>query len=78
MSPPTPVSTIGEIRERADRFVAGPVHRDDLGLAFSESPASSVDVHVEGRNFYPPMLEDIHAATSSVHIDQFGFRPGHR
>ena len=50
--------------------------RSELGLAFAESCASSVDVHVEGRNFYPPMLEDIHAATSSIHINQFGFRPG--
>jgi cardiolipin synthase len=33
-------------------------------------------VHVEGRNFYPPMLEDIDAAESSIHINQFGFRPG--
>ncbi len=48
----------------------------DLRLAFAESRASSVDVHVEGRNFYPPILEDIEAATSSVHINQFGFRPG--
>ena len=31
---------------------------------------------VEGTSFYPPMLEDIAAATSSVHINQFGFRPG--
>ena len=61
---------------RALRFVSGPVSRHDLRLAFAESRASSVDVHVEGRNFYPPMLEDIRAATSSVHINQFGFRPG--
>jgi cardiolipin synthase len=52
------------------------VSRQDLRLAFAESRASSVDVHVEGRNFYPPMLEDIRAATSSIHINQFGFRPG--
>jgi phosphatidylserine/phosphatidylglycerophosphate/cardiolipin synthase-like enzyme len=52
------------------------VGRQDLRLAFAESRASSVDVHVEGRNFYPPMLEDIRAATSSIHINQFGFRPG--
>jgi cardiolipin synthase A/B len=76
MSPPTPVSTSGEIRERAGQFVAGPVNRDDLGLGFAESRASSVDVHVEGRNFYPQILQDIDAATSSVHINQFGFRPG--
>jgi cardiolipin synthase len=68
--------TIGEIRDRALQLVSGPVNRSDLALAFAESRASSVDLHVEGRNFYPPMLEDIHAATSSVHINQFGFRPG--
>lgn len=31
---------------------------------------------MEGRNFYPPMLHDIASAQSSVHINQFGFRPG--
>ena len=77
MSAPTPaLNTIGAIRERALRFVSGPVSRRELGLAFAESRASSVDVHVEGRNFYPPMLEDIASATSSIHINQFGFRPG--
>jgi cardiolipin synthase len=50
--------------------------RDDLALAFSESRASSVEVLVEGVSFYPRMLEDIAAASSSVHINQFGFRPG--
>jgi cardiolipin synthase A/B len=70
------LSTIDEIRERALGFVSGRVSRGDLALAFAESRASSVDVHVEGRNFYPPMLEDIQAATSSIHINQFGFRPG--
>ena len=64
------------IREHADRLLAGPVDRRDLALAFDESSAASADVHVEGRNFYPPMLEDIRSATSSVHINQFGFRPG--
>jgi cardiolipin synthase len=33
-------------------------------------------VLVEGTSFYPPMLEDIAAAMSSVHINQFGFKPG--
>ena len=53
-----------------------PVERSALALAFSESSASSVEVLVEGLAFYPRMLEDIRAATSSVHINQFGFRPG--
>jgi hypothetical protein len=34
-----------------------------------------VDVQVEGRNFFPPMLGDIRSASSSIHINQFGFRP---
>ncbi len=31
---------------------------------------------VGGPSFYPSMLEDIRSASSSVHINQFGFRPG--
>lgn len=45
-------------------------------MAFEESRASSVDVLVGGHSFYPPMLEDIASASSSVHVNQFGFRPG--
>ncbi|HET7855728.1 MAG TPA: phosphatidylserine/phosphatidylglycerophosphate/cardiolipin synthase family protein [Gaiellaceae bacterium] len=65
-----------EIREHAQRLLTRPASRADMALAFAESTASSVEVHVEGRNFYPPMLADIGAATSSIHINQFGFRPG--
>ena len=65
------------IKEHARTLLeASQVSRADLALAFSESSASSVEVLVEGASFYPPMLEDIRAATSSVHINQFGFRPG--
>jgi cardiolipin synthase A/B len=64
------------IRDHAATLLTREVRRDDLALAFAESVASSVEVHVEGRNFYPPMLADIASATSSIHINQFGFRPG--
>jgi cardiolipin synthase len=64
------------LRERAAALVGRPVRRADLALAFEESAAVAAEVHVEGRNFYPPMLEDIRLAESSVHINQFGFRPG--
>ena len=64
------------IREHAERLVSGPVDRDALQLAFSESSASSTEVLVGGPSFYPPILEDIRGASSSVHINQFGFRPG--
>ena len=65
------------LREHARRLLtATQVNRHELALAFEESRATTAEVLVEGRNFYPPMLADIEAASSSVHINQFGFRPG--
>jgi cardiolipin synthase len=75
MSTPTSVSN-DRILEHAERLAAGPVPLAALSMAFEESSASSAEVLVEGRSFYPPMLEDIASASSSVHINQFGFRPG--
>ena len=72
---PTQISA-ANLRDEAERFATSRVERSDLSLAFDVSVASSAEVHVEGANFYPPMLEDIRSATSSVHINQFGFRPG--
>ena len=63
-------------RERAEQLVRTPTRKSDLRLVFDETVASSAEVHVEGRNFYPPMLADIASAASSIHINQFGFRPG--
>jgi cardiolipin synthase A/B len=60
----------------AEQLLAGPVGLDALALSFDESSASSAEVLIEGEEFYPPMLADIESATSSVHINQFGFRPG--
>jgi len=65
-----------DVRAPAERLVSGPVWRADLALAFEETVASTADVLVGGPGFYPPMLEDIGAASSSVHIIQFGFRQG--
>jgi cardiolipin synthase len=63
-------------REHAERLVRQPVDLADLAIAFDWSTATSAEVLVEGERFYPPMLADIGAATSSVHINQFGFKPG--
>ena len=65
-----------QIREHAERLVTKPVARAGLALGFSESSAADVEVLVEGSSFYPRMLEDLAGATSSIHINQFGFRPG--
>ncbi len=64
------------MQERAERVLGSPASLGALALAFDESTASSAEVLVEGASFYPPMLADIAAASSSVHINQFGFRPG--
>lgn len=65
------------IAAHAARLSTAPqVRRAELALAFDRSSASAAQLHVEGRNFYPPLLADIAASSSSVHINQFGFRPG--
>jgi cardiolipin synthase len=69
-------ATVVDPADHAARLLSGPVPRSALALAFPETSASSATVHVEGRNFYPPMLHDIATASSSIHINQFGFRPG--
>jgi cardiolipin synthase len=68
--------TASPLSARAERLLTEPVRRADLALAFPVSSATTAEVLVEGTSFYPPMLEDIAAATSSVHINQFGFKPG--
>ena len=61
---------------RALRLVREQVTLADLALAFDESVAATAELHVGGDRFFPPMLDDIAAATTSVHINQYGFRPG--
>src|SRR5262245_41379173 len=67
---------MNDLHDRAERLLREPVSRGDLALRFEETTASTVSLHVGGQAFYPPMLEDIRAAESSVHINQFGLRPG--
>jgi cardiolipin synthase A/B len=64
------------IREIAERLVTGEPPRRPPALSFERASAGSVETLVEGNSFYPRMLEDIVSASSSVHINQFGFRPG--
>ena len=56
--------------------MGSPVLLGDLALAFDETTAATVELHVGGSSFFPPILADIAAATSSVHVNQYGFRPG--
>jgi phosphatidylserine/phosphatidylglycerophosphate/cardiolipin synthase-like enzyme len=74
----TPAVSVPDERipKHAERLLSRPVGRGDLAPAFSESSASTAEVLVSGETFYPRMLDDIRAASSSVHVNQFGFRPG--
>ena len=65
-----------DLRGHAERLVREPVGLAELALSFDETTASTADVLVAGERFFPAMLEDIAGATSSVHINQYGFRPG--
>jgi cardiolipin synthase len=64
------------LREHAEALLSRPVERGALALSFAESSAANAEVLVEGESFYPRMLEDIAAAETTIHINQFGFRPG--
>src|SRR3954470_7373103 len=63
-------------RALAADLAARPARRAGVALSFPMSAAASAEVLVAGTSFYPPMLDDIAAAKSSVHINQFGFKPG--
>jgi cardiolipin synthase len=67
---------MSELAALAEPLVDRPVRRSDLALPFDETRAASAEVLVEGVSFYPRMLADIESATTSVHVNQFGFRPG--
>jgi cardiolipin synthase len=70
-----PIANV-DILEHAERLIRGPVAISDLAMAFEHNAADSTELLVEGATFYPRMLADIAAATTSVHINQFGFKPG--
>jgi len=74
--PTTAADRVSIPTDTARRLLERPVHRSDLAFAFGEASASTSAVHVGGKAFYPPMLADIAAAESSIHINQYGFRPG--
>jgi cardiolipin synthase A/B len=67
----------GDVSAHAERVLSATrVERSALALEFDESGAAAASVHVGGRSFFPRLLADIDRARSSVHIIQFGFRPG--
>ena len=59
----------------AESMVASPNH-DRLAVRFAPSTLASLELLPEGSRFYPRIVEDIAAAQHSVHVIQYGFKPG--
>ena len=59
----------------AESMVASPSH-DRLAVRFAPSTLASLELLPEGSRFYPRIVEDIAAAQHSVHVIQYGFKPG--
>ncbi len=67
----------GGAKALAARLAAAPrISRRDLAIEFAPSVATSVEPLVHGRAYFPRMLEDIAAATSSVHLLIYGWKVG--
>jgi cardiolipin synthase len=62
-------------QEWAESVVASPSH-DRLAVRFAPSSLASLELLPEGSRFYPRIVEDIAAAQHSVHVIQYGFKPG--
>ncbi len=48
----------------------------DLAISFAPSSATFVQPLLHGSHYFPPMLADIEAATSSIHLLMYGFQAG--
>jgi cardiolipin synthase len=48
----------------------------DLAVAMAPSSVSSFQLKIDGKSFFPGILDDIRAAQTSVHIAEYGFKPG--
>jgi cardiolipin synthase len=52
------------------------VDRQDLSVDLAPSHTASMQLYVDGKNFFPPLLADMQAARSSIHFEEYGFEPG--
>ena len=59
----------------AESVVAAPTH-DRLAVRFAPTTIASFELLPEGSRFYPRIVQDIAAAQHSVHVIQYGFKPG--
>ncbi len=75
--PPPPNAVTGATAMAAvATFAAGSPTPTDVGLGYGPSTAATVDPWAGGDQFYPRLFADVGAATSSIHILMFGWKPG--
>jgi cardiolipin synthase len=64
-------------RDRAAVLMALPrIRRRDEALTFAPTVASSVEILLHGRRYFPRILDDVAAAQDHVHMLFYAFRPG--
>jgi cardiolipin synthase len=76
--PSGPVSLqAADAAEFAARLAAAPiVRKKDVAISFAPSTARAVEPLLHGTAYFPRMLDDLRAATSSVHVLIYGVKPG--
>ena len=75
--PPATAVTANQAVSVATRIASQEtVDRQDLAVDLAPSHTASVQLYVDGQNFFPAQLADLRAARSSIHFEQYGFDPG--
>src|SRR4051812_3121780 len=76
--PPSPDAlSPATARELVERLaVEERVSTADLAVALAPTTTSSFRLGIDGPSFFPQILDDIRAARTSVHIAEYGFKPG--
>jgi cardiolipin synthase len=65
-----------ESRALAERYAVIDVARGDLAVEHATATIEHPELLIDGPAFFPRMLDDFRAATSSIHGNIYGFRPG--
>lgn len=75
--PPPDAVTSDEARDATAEFLErGDVSIEDLAIPLAPTTISSASFYSGGAQFFPPMLEDMAAAESTIHIVMFTMTPG--
>lgn len=75
--PPADAVTAAQAQSTTEAFARQDnPKRDDVAIPYAPTTAADVQLYVEGKTFFPAIIDDINAAESSVHVMMFGFYPG--